>query len=138
MAFTLRDAIDVTIQLANSVNALWTFYLTVLLAITGALLFSSVRLTRSQKVVATVAFCLFAFINWRSLLRMYSLLAAATEEMKAQAPSADLKSEAFEKSINAVSLSSGSWLPTLFHVVVGAAVLFLIWFNPRSPRRTDE
>jgi hypothetical protein len=44
--------------------------------------------------------------------------------------SADLKSEAFEKSINAVSLSSGAWLPTLFHVVVGAGVLFLIWFNP--------
>jgi hypothetical protein len=138
VSFTLRDAINVTIQLANSVNALWTFYITVLLAITGALLFSSVQLTRSQKIVATVAFSLFAFINWRSLLRTYSMLAAAIDEMKAQAPSADLKSEAFEKSINAVSLSSGSWLPTLFHVVVGAGVLFLIWFNPRSPRRDGD
>jgi hypothetical protein len=63
VSFTLRDAINVTIQLANSVNALWTFYITVLLAITGALLFSSVQLTRSQKIVATVAFSLFAFIN---------------------------------------------------------------------------
>jgi hypothetical protein len=66
------------------------------------------------------------------------MLAAAIDEMKAQAPSADLKSEAFEKSINAVSLSSGAWLPTLFHVVVGAGVLFLIWFNPRSPRRDGD
>ena len=85
--------------------------------------------------MATITFSLFAFINWRSLLRMYSLLAAAIDEMKAQAPSADLKSEAFEKSISAVNLSSGAWLPTLFHVVVGAGVLFLIWFNPQSPRR---
>jgi uncharacterized protein (DUF486 family) len=138
VSFTRRDAIDVTIQLANGVNALWTFYLTVLLAITGALLFSSAQLGTSQKVVATIAFCLFAFINWRSLLRTYSLLAAAIDEMKAQAPSADLKSEAFENSINAVSFSSGSWLPTLFHVVLGAGVLFLIWFNPRSPRRNGD
>ena len=138
MSFTLKDAIDVTIQLANGVNALWTIYITVLLRITGALLFSSVQLTRSQKIVATVAFCLFAFINWRSLLRTYSLLAAAIDEMKAQAPSAELKSEAFEKSINAVSFSSGSWLPTVFHVVLGAGVLFLIWFNPRSPRRNGD
>jgi hypothetical protein len=138
LSFTLKDAIDVTIQLANGVNALWTFYITVLLGITGALLFSSVQLTRSQKIVATVAFSLFAFINWRSLIRTYSLLAAAIDEMKAQAPSADLKSEAFEKSINAVSFSSGSWLPTLFHVVLGAGVLFLIWFNPRGPRRNGD
>ena len=138
MSFTLKDAIDVTIQLANGVNALWTFYITVLLAITGALLFSSVQLTRSQKIVATITFCLFAFINWRSLLRTYALLAAAIDEMKAQAPSADLKSEAFEKSINAVSFSSGSWLPTLFHVVLGVGVLFLIWFNPQGPRRDGD
>jgi hypothetical protein len=138
MSFTLKDAIDVTIQLGNTVNTLWTIYLTVLVAIAGALLFTSVQLRTSQKVVATIAFSLFAYINWRSLLRTYSLLVSAIDEMKAQAPSADLKSEAFGKSINAVSFSSGSWLPTLFHVVLGVGVLFLIWFNPRSPRRNDD
>src|SRR5215217_8950867 len=138
MSFTLKDAIDVTIQLGNTVNTLWTIYLTVLVAIAGALLFTSVQLRTSQKVVATIAFSLFAYINWRSLLRTYSLLVSAIDEMKAQAPSADLKSEAFEKSINAMSFSSGSWLPTLFHVVLGVGVLFLIWFNPRSPRGNGD
>ena len=138
VTFTLKDAIDVTIQLGNTVNTLWTIYLTVLVAIAGVLLFSSAQLTTSQKVVATVSFLLFAFINWRILFETYSLLIAAIDEMKAQVPSADLKSTAFEKAISSVSFSSGIWLPTVFHVVLGAAVLFLIWFNPQSPRRSDE
>ena len=138
MTFTLRDAIDVTLQLGNTVNSLWNFYLTVLLAITAALLFSSFRLTTSQKVVATVTFLLFSYINWHSLRFAYSLLSASTAEMKAQVSSADLKSAEFEKGISSMSVSSGSWLPTLVHVVLGAAVLFLIWFNPQSPRRSDE
>jgi len=137
VAFTLKDAIDVTIQLGNTVNTLWTIYLTVLVAIAGALLFSSARLTTSQKVVATVSFLLFAFINWRILFETYSLLIAAIDEMKAQVPSAELKSTAFEKAISSVSFSSGIWLPTVFHVVLGAAVLFLIWINPQSPRRSN-
>jgi ABC-type polysaccharide transport system permease subunit len=138
VTFTLRDAIDVTLQLGNTVNTLWTIYLTVIVAIAGALLFSSVRLTTSQKVVATVSFLLFAFINWRILFETYSLLIPAIDEMKAQVPSAELKSTAFEKAISSVSFSSAIWLPSVYHVVLGAAVLFLIWFNPRSPRRSDE
>ena len=102
------------------------------------MLFSSTRLTTSQRVVTSVAFLLFAFVNWRVLLGTYSLLTGAIDEMKAQVSSADLKSTAFEKGISTVSIPSGPWLPTLFHVVLGAAVLFLIWFNPQSLRRNKE
>jgi hypothetical protein len=129
MDFTFKDAMDVALRLGDNVNSLWNFYLTVQLALVGALLAISLRLKTGQKIVATIAFLIFVIVNWTGLMQQYYLLNAAIAELKLQVYTVDLKNDSLKAIIHNVDFSNRYWVTTVAHAISDIIVLCLIWFN---------
>jgi len=133
----LKEPLDIAISLGSVINTLWQFYLTVMLAVVAGLLFSDRRLKTNQKIMATIAFVLFAGFNLFILSKTYGVFNAALDEVRAQAekvgPGA-FESESLSSELSTIKIAD-SWLPIVVHAIADIVVLILIWWNTfRSPK----
>ena len=127
---SLKDAIDLLFAARERIDFYWNFYVVVVVAVVGWIVTRKERLSRSAKILVSVAYVVAAVTNLAGLYASYTLAEALRSDilrMTVASPLTDTR----------VILARHSYLSQrlgafLVHIAVGATILLVVWRANRS------
>lgn len=127
---SIKDAIDLLFAARERIDFYWNFYVVVVVAVVGWIVTRKERLTRSGKVLVSVAYVVAAVTNLAGLYASYTLaeaLRADVLRMTVASPLTDTRLILMQHSY--LSQRAGA---LLVHAVVGATILIVVWRANRN------
>ena len=123
---TIKEVADLLFAARERIDFYWNFYVVVVIAVIGWLVSINKTLTRSMKVLVSVAFLIAAVMNFLGLYSAYTFAEALRTDllrMAATSPLTDTRLILEQHSYLAQRLTA-FWI----HLTVGATILLVIWF----------
>lgn len=127
---TIKEVADLLFAARERVDFYWNFYVVVVIAVIGWLVSVNKTLTRSRKVLVSVAYLIAASMNFLGLYSAYTFAEALRTDllrMPATTPLTDTRLILEQHSYLSQQLAA-FWI----HFVVGATILLVVWFAPFS------
>lgn len=123
---TIMDVADLLFAARERIDFYWNFYIVVVIAIIGWLVSLKKPLTRPVKILVSVAYLIAAITNYLGLYSSYTFAEALRMDLLRMTENSPLSDTRF-------LLSQHSYLMQrvaafLVHLVVGTALLIVIWF----------
>jgi hypothetical protein len=122
---SIKDAIDLLFAARERIDFYWNFYVVVVVAVVGWIVTRKERLSRSGKVLVSVAYVVAAVTNLAGLYAAYTLAEALRADllrMTLGSPLTDTRVILAQHSY--LSQRGGAFL---VHAVVGATILIVVW-----------
>jgi hypothetical protein len=123
---TIKEVADLLFAARERIDFYWNFYVVVVIAVIGWLVSVNKTLTRSMKVLVSVAFLIAAVMNFMGLYSSYTFAEALRTDllrMIATTPLTDTRLILEQHSYLAQRLAA-FWT----HLVIGATILLAVWF----------
>ena len=123
---TIKDVADLLFALRERIDFYWNFYVVVVIAVIGWLVSVKLTLTRSMKVLVSVAFLIAAVANFVGLYSSYTFAEALRTDllrMAATTPLTDTRLILEQHSYLTQRLAA-FWI----HLIIGATILLVVWF----------
>jgi hypothetical protein len=123
---TIKEVADLLFAARERIDFYWNFYIVVVIAVIGWLVSIKKTLTRSMKVLVSVAYLIAAVMNFLGLYSAYTFAEALRTDllrMTVSAPLTDTTLILEQHSYLAQRLTA-FWI----HLVVGATILLVVWF----------
>jgi hypothetical protein len=127
---SIKDAIDLLFAARERIDFYWNFYVVVVIAVVGWIVTRKEPLTRSTKILVTVAYLIAAATNLVGLYGSYAFAEALRTDllkMTAGSPLSDTRVLLDQHSYVSQRLSAFG-----VHLGVGAAILLVLWFGGRG------
>lgn len=127
---SIKDAIDLLFAARERVDFYWNFYVVVVIAVVGWIVTRKEPLTRSTRILVSVAYLIAAATNLVGLYGSYTLAEALRDDilrMTAASPLTDTRLVLAEHSYSSQRLSA-----IAVHLGVGAAILAVVWLGGRN------
>ncbi|MCK6624626.1 MAG: hypothetical protein L6R45_05560 [Anaerolineae bacterium] len=123
---TIKEVADLLFAARERIDFYWNFYVVVVIAVIGWLVSVNKTLTRSRKVLVSVAYLIAASMNFLGLYGSYTFAEALRTDllrMAATSPLTDTRLILEQYSYLSQQLAA-FWI----HLVVGATILLVVWF----------
>ena len=124
---TIKEVADLLFAARGRIDFYWNFYVVVVIAVIGWLVSVKKTLTRSMKVLVSVAYLIAAIMNYLGLYGSYAFAEALRADllrMVAAAPSLTGTRLMLEQHSYLTQRLTAFWI----HLIVGATILVVIWF----------
>ena len=125
---SLKDLLDLSEKLEDRISAYWNFYTIVVIAV-GGWLFTEPQLEPVNAVVLSLVLITFFASNFSVIRYATNNLTALESEIKAVAPSADLKSKEYLKKLLSLSIPNRMKFSWVLHLVIDVAVVIVIFWK---------
>lgn len=125
-AITIKDVADLLFAARERIDFYWNFYVVVVVAVIGWLVSLKRPLTVSMKVLVSVAYLIAAAMNFAGLYSSYTFAEALRTDllrMTATSPLTDTRL-LLEQFSYLSQRAAAFWI----HLVVGVAILLVVWF----------
>ena len=126
---SIKDAIDLLFAARERIDFYWNFYVVVVVAVVGWIVTRKERLSRSGKVLVSVAYVVAAVTNLAGLYAAYTLAEALRTDLlrlTLGSPLTDTRLVLAQHSY--LSQRTGAFL---VHSVVGVTILLVVWRTNR-------
>jgi hypothetical protein len=127
---SIKEAIDLLFAARERIDFYWNFYVVVVIAVVGWIVTRKEPLTRSTKILVTVAYLIAAATNLLGLYGSYAFAEALRTDllrMTAGSPLTDTRALLDQHSYVSQRLSAFA-----VHLGVGATVLLVLWLGGRG------
>jgi hypothetical protein len=125
-AMTLNDVVDLLFASRERIDFYWNFYVVVVVAMIGWLISLKKPLNLSMKVLVTVAYLIAASMNLAGLYGSYTFAEALRTDVLRMASTAPLPDT--RHILERHSYLAQRTVAIIVHVVMGALILFAVWF----------
>jgi len=132
---SIKDAIDLLFAARERIDFYWNFYVVVVIAVVGWIVTRKEPLTRSTRLLVTVAYLIAAATNLVGLYGSYAFAEALRIDllrMTAGSPLTETRMLLDQHSYVSQRLSA-----VAIHLGVGATILLVVWFGGRGSERKD-
>jgi len=132
---SIKDAIDLLFAARERIDFYWNFYVVVVIAVVGWIVTRKEPLTRSTRLLVTVAYLIAAATNLVGLYGSYAFAEALRIDllrMTAGSPLTETRLLLDQHSYVSQRLSA-----VAIHLGVGATILLVVWFGGRGSERKD-
>ena len=120
------ELFEILIQTGQKLDSLWEFFVTIHVAIIGAL-FIFHQMIFSQKIITTFAYLTFTGINLRAKIEEYELYVASLKDLKGL----DLSGTAhLAEFVSQYELNDRIMISWLVHGISLLILLYLVWYSP--------
>ncbi|HEX6383638.1 MAG TPA: hypothetical protein VF177_03110 [Anaerolineae bacterium] len=125
-AITIKDVADLLFAARERIDFYWNFYVVVIVAVIGWLVSVKKTLTLPMKVLVSVAYLIAAAMNFLGLYSSYTFAEALRIDLLQMAATAPLNNTRLllEQYSYLSQRAAAFWV----HIVVGAAILLVVWF----------
>jgi hypothetical protein len=123
---SIKEVADLLFAARERVDFYWNFYVVVVIAVIGWLVSVNKTLSRSRKVLVSVAYLIAASMNLLGLYSSYTFAEALRTDLlrlAATSPLTDTRLILEQHSYLSQQLAA-FWI----HLVVGATILLVVWF----------
>ena len=132
---SIKEAIDLLFAARERIDFYWNFYVVVVIAVVGWIVTRKEPLTRSAKILVTVAYLIAAATNLVGLYGSYAFAEALRTDllrMTAGSPLTETRTLLDRHSYVSQRISA-----VAVHVGVGLTILLVLWLGGRRSNRTD-
>jgi hypothetical protein len=132
---SIKDAIDLLFAARERIDFYWNFYVVVVIAVVGWIVTRKEPLTRSTRILVTVAYLIAAATNLVGLYGSYAFAEALRTDllrMTAGSPLTETRILLDQHSYVSQRLSAFA-----VHLGVGATILLMLWLGGRGSNGRD-
>lgn len=132
---SIKDAIDLLFAARERIDFYWNFYVVVVIAVVGWIVTRKEPLTRSTRVLVTVAYLIAAATNLVGLYGSYAFAEALRTDllrMTAGSPLTETRILLDQHSYISQRVSA-----VAVHLGVGATILLVVWLGGRRSSSKD-
>jgi hypothetical protein len=124
---TIKEVADLLFAARERIDFYWNFYVVVVIAVIGWLVSLKKTLTRSMKVLVSVAYLIAAVMNYLGLYSSYTFAEALRTDLLRMVATGSLTDTRFilEQHSYLAQRLGAFWI----HFVVAATILLVIWFG---------
>jgi hypothetical protein len=134
VAMTIRDVADLLLASRERIDFYWNFYVIVLIALIGWLVSLKKPLTRSMKLLISIAYLIGASMNYLGLYSSYTAAEALrTDLLQMMAATSLTNTHLF---LEQYSFLAQRPIAFGIHLILGSVLLFAIWWE-RNPGPND-
>ncbi len=126
LSITIKDVADLLFTARERIDFYWNFYVVVAIAVIGWLVSLKKTLTYPMKVLVSVVYVVAATMNYMGLYSSYTFAEALRTDLLRLAASAPLADTRFV--LEQHSYLSQRWTALAIHLVIGATILYVVWF----------
>ena len=133
---TTRDVADLLFAARERIDFYWNFYIVVVIAVIGWLVSNRRAMTVPMKALVTIGYVIASAMNALALWGAYTFAEALRSDllrMLAAAPLDETRLILEQHSFLAQRL-----LAAIVHLVIGATILFVVWFARLDSAPTEE
>ena len=132
---SIKDAIDLLFSARERIDFYWNFYVVVVIAVVGWIVTRKEPLTRSTRVLVTVAYLIAAATNLVGLYGSYAFAEALrTDLLRMTAGSPLIETRIL---LDGHSYISQRLWAFVVHLGVGATILLVVWLGGRRSSSKD-
>jgi hypothetical protein len=133
----IKAIADLFVTATGKVEFYWNFYTVTLLALIGWLVSTKRTLLPRVKLLITVGYLAFVLMNIFGLWNSYTFVEALRKDLlHAAKADPDAIRNAQEVLLN-ISFESQKIMTLVIHVLIGAFVLFAVWFGPLGEHSSE-
>jgi hypothetical protein len=124
---TIKEIADLLFAARARIDFYWNFYVVVVIAVIGWLVSVKKMLTLSMKMLVSIAYLIAAIMNYMGLYSSYAFAEALRTDLLRMVATAPLLADTrllLEQHSYLTQRLSAFWI----HLIVGAAILGVIWF----------
>ncbi len=134
----LKDIADLFIAATGKVEFYWNFYTVTLLALIGW--FASIKkgIALRLKLLITVGYLLFVFMNLIGLLSSYTFAEALRLDLLSASKTMPGTLENARAVLSQRSLESQKTFAIFIHAILAISVLYVVWFGRLGEQRTNR
>lgn len=110
------DYLEILVERTSYLNTYWNFYIVVSTAVIGTIASGKIHVTKTIRVIITVAFVLFAASNLHAILNVNEQRVALIKLIPAS-----------QSTIADTLKPNDMWQYIFFHVLLDSAVFFAVW-----------
>ena len=132
---SIKDAIDLLFAARERIDFYWNFYVVVVIAVVGWIVTRKEPLTRSTRILITVAFVIVAATNLVGLYGSYSFAEALRGDLLRMTAGSSFTDTRLLLSQH--SYSTQRLWAFVVHAAVGATLLLVIWLGGRGTGRKN-
>lgn len=124
---TIKEIADLLFATRARIDFYWNFYVVVVIAVIGWLVSVKKTLTLSMKVLVSTAYLIAAIMNYMGLYSAYAFAEALRTDLLRMVATASLLADTrllLEQHSYLTQRLTAFWI----HLIVGAAILGVIWF----------
>jgi hypothetical protein len=132
---SVKEAIDLLFAARERIDFYWNFYVVVVIAVVGWIVTRKEALTRSTRILVTVAYAIAAATNIVGLYGAYAFAEALRGDllrMTAGSPLTDTRLALAQH-----SYTSQRFWAFAVHLGVGTTILVVVWLGGRDAKRKD-
>ena len=134
---SIKDVIDLLFAARERIDFYWNFYVVVVIAVVGWIVTRKKPLTRSTRILVTVAYVIAALTNLVGLYASYAFAEALRVDILRMTESSPLAETRLL--LGQHSYASQRFWAFVVHLVVGAAILLAVWLGGRNkPAETSR
>jgi len=111
----------------TQIGGYWKFYATLNIAIFGWLTYFNIDLHVLLKVLLTIVYLFFAFMNYRAIIESYVALDQITKEIQYEAEKLRNGEEHYYEWIKGFSFTDRILLARLLHFMFDLCIVLVIW-----------
>jgi hypothetical protein len=130
-SLSLHEALDLSLQLAQSVKSHWTQYYAFVFALLTLLTSNIIRIGHKEAVIISIATAVFFTVNGMATIRAYVLLSLIADEAAHVARASAFLSPALRKIAasrrNRVALPLRFPIAASAHVAAASVIIYLTW-----------
>ena len=132
---SIKDAIDLLFSARERIDFYWNFYVVVVIAVVGWIVTRKEPLTRSTRVLVTVAYFIAAATNLVGLYGSYAFAEALRTDLLRMTAGSPLTETRILLDRHSY-ISQRLWA-FVVHVGVGATLLLVVWLGGRRSSSRD-
>jgi hypothetical protein len=132
---SIKEIIDLLFAARERIDFYWNFYVVVVVAVVGWIVTRKERLTRSTRVLVTVAYVIASATNLVGLYGSYTFAEALRQDLLRLTSGSPLTST--RAVLVEHSYASQRFWAFVVHVGVGASLLVAVWLAHRGSNRGE-
>ena len=133
-ASEVPSVLNIVFKLTDYLNQLWSLFMVFSTIVVGWRFSAKEPWLRRQKIIVTVLYCCFLFVNLMVLVKTYAWLDKALADLRAAAVSLDAQAPRLKEAMTSVDIPGGQCLELSIYGVGAACVLVSIWLNYTAAR----
>ena len=132
---SIKDVIDLLFSARERIDFYWNFYVVIVVAVVGWIVTRKERLTRTNRILVTVAYAIASATNLVGLYGSYTFAEALRRDLltaTAGSPLTNTRAVLLQH-----SYASQRFWAFVVHLGVGASILLAVWLAHRAENRGE-
>ena len=132
---SIKDVIDLLFSARERIDFYWNFYVVIVVAVVGWIVTRKERLTRTNRILVTVAYAIASATNLVGLYGSYTFAEALRRDLltaTAGSPLTNTRAVLLQH-----SYASQRFWAFVVHLGVGASILLAVWLAHRGENRGE-